>query len=721
MGTWRSRFESMVVTAVRRHLEVDLVSDLKDVDATDVRAITRLYQVLDRRPVYSAGLDHIVQTVDQHYSRASPKPLTRRLLASLLHETGGLYEELRRPQEAAQCRRIAAELAPEGPDRTILYLISAISSEQQLYTLGSLTVDAVLRALLHEVGRSGPRIRRAKILAVVTDVAHSTANFERLRTAVEALEAAADTPGYRALVVFYRSRVPMADGRIDERLAAEREFSRAAAGIGPKDPAYELVASALASVMPHDSAMAQASEAVLRGDHVAASGWYGQSAEELPHGPLRATMRLFAEAARVQGGLLPSPAALRQCLSRLCADNVFAARTITVAHVELLLTALLMRAVDLHEAGHDAHIVAELADFLGEFRGGTAVGRPQDSGAYDTDARADMTLVDFLARTTAPVTTTEIARHLPAHHVVWVHVTGAEVGEHYLTVVTLRPSHPVPLVRRTHVSAADGKALAQCLDEESEDAPAEAVRRISDLFFADVDVDPGATGARVLVVPDSATWAMPWNELAPPGTADLTVSMSVGAALRSRPVPAVVVPRVIGIFDEVELEGSRLEARALQQLDAQGHIRFTQVHSLAELRDALEAAPYDILTVSVHGTESDGFEYRMLLPDGPSSPAALLCLGLPPVVVLGCCWSAKSTERADTTAAALSCLAAGASQVVGGLWAIDDELAGRLLADTYDRHLRRGVPLPQALRQAHLALPPDLRPRAAGLAFIGRG
>ncbi|MFB7172821.1 CHAT domain-containing protein [Streptomyces sp. NPDC056254] len=717
MGSLRSRLKSMVVTAVRRNLEVDLVSDLKGVDATDVRAVTRLYQVLDRRPVYSTGLDHIVQTVDEHYSRASPKPLTRRLLASLLDETGGHFEELGRTHEAAQCRRIAAELAPDGPDRTILYLLSAISSEQRLYALGSLTVDAVLRALLHEVGRSGPRIRRAGILGAVAHAAHSTANAERLRTTVGALEAAADTPGYRALAVYYRSRVLIADGRIDEGLAAEREFSRLAAGIGRNDRARDMVAPALASVAPHDSPMAHASEAALRGDHVGASGWYGQSAGELPPGPARASMRLFAEAARVQGGLLPSPAALRQSLARLCADDVFAARTVT--DVELLLTGLLMTAVDLHEAGHEPQIVAEAADLLGEFRGGTAVGRPQDSDAYDTDARADMTLVDFLARTTAPVTPAEITRELPAHHVVWVHFTGAGVGEHYLTVVTLRPSHPVPLVRRTHVSAADGKALALCMDEDSEDAPEEAVRRVRDLFFA--DIRPDSAGARILVVPDSGTWAMPWNELAPHGTTELAISMSAGAALRSRPAPAAAVPRVIGIFDEAELEGSRLEADALQRLHTQGHIRFTRVHTLAELRQALEAAPYDILTISVHGTQSDGFEYRMLLPDGPSSPAALLRLGLPPVVVLGCCWSAKSTERADTTAAALSCLVAGASQVVGGLWAIDDELAGNLLADTYDRHLRRGVPLPQALRQAHLALPPDRRPGAAGLAFIGRG
>ncbi|MFJ3635387.1 CHAT domain-containing protein [Streptomyces sp. NPDC090112] len=717
MGNWRGRLASKIVTAVRQHLEVDLLTDLEGLDAIDVRAVTRLYQVLDRPPVYSTALDHIVQAVDQHYSRTTPKPLVRRLLASLLDEVGGHYERLGREEQAAHCNRIAAGLAPDGPDRTILHLLSAIHGEHQLHTLGSHTVDAVLRALLHEVGRSGRKIRRARILAAVAYAAHSTGNFERLRTTVEPLAATADTPGYRALATFYRSRILLVGGRADEGLAMEREFSRAAAGVGRRDRAHDMVALAVDSLTPDNSAMEQASQAARRGDHVGASGWYGQCAEETPAGPFRAAMRLYAEAARVHGGLLPSPTAVRQCLSRLCADNVFAART--MADVEVVLASLLIRTVDLHEAGHDPQVVAEVADFLGEFRGGTAVGNPQDSGAYDNDARADMTLVDFLARTRAPVTTAAIAAELPAHHVVWVNVTGEEIGEHSLTVVTLRPSDPVPLVRRTRLSTADGKALAQCLDEDSEEAPAESVRRVSDLFFA--DVGPEAAGSRVLVVPDSATWAMPWNELAPQGAAELTISMSAAAVLRSRPARPAVVPRVIGIFDEVGLEKSRSEVEALARLDAQGHIRFTQVHSFTELQDALQAAPYDILTISVHGTNNDGFEYRMLLPDGPSSPSALLRLGLPEVVALACCYSAKPTERADTTAAALSCLVAGASQVIGGLWAIDDELAARLMADTYDLHLRRGVPLAQALRQAHLALPPDLRPLAAGLALIGRG
>nr|PPQ62081.1 hypothetical protein C5F59_39670 [Streptomyces sp. QL37] len=294
-----------------------------------------------------------------------------------------------------------------------------------------------------------------------------------------------------------------------------------------------------------------------------------------------------------------------------------------------------------------------------------------------------------------------------------------QTGGHVLVTTTLRPGAPAPLVRRTPLSLADGKALAQCSDEESEEAPPEALARVQQMIFADLG-QPSDHGSKVLVVPDAVTWCMPWNELAPTGVKEISLTVSIAAAMRIPPPSPVEVPRVIGVFDEVDLRGSRKEVQTLQELAASGKIHFTRVYSLIELREALESSPYDVLTVSVHGTTGDGIEYRMLLPDGPSSPAGLLQLQLPPTVVLGCCWSGKSSEQPDTTAAAVSCLVAGASRVVGGLWAIDDELAGDLLACMYVRHFVSGMPLAQALRSAHLALGPEMRPGAAGLIVIGR-
>src|SRR6266508_1536226 len=139
-------------------------------------------------------------------------------------------------------------------------------------------------------------------------------------------------------------------------------------------------------------------------------------------------------------------------------------------------------------------------------------------------------------------------------------------------------------------------------------------------------------------------------------------------------------------FDDA-LPGARIEAAKLHELRTLGTIKFVQATSLAQLDEALHSATFDLLTVAVHGASGDGFEYRFLLPDGPSSPSALLRMPLPPTVVLGSCWSAASAVHQDTVAAALACLATGASRVIGGLWAIDDSVAGKLLARTYESHI----------------------------------
>ncbi|MFF8679366.1 CHAT domain-containing protein [Streptomyces sp. NPDC015237] len=724
MSSWRKRTESRIVAAVQQRLGVELVKDLGEVDDQDVQAIARLYRILDRKPVYAAALNHIVSAVEQHYTGPSLKPLTGCLISSLLHETGEAFQARGFTEEARECDRLAAAVIPGRPDRVVLSLLSAISSQQELYLLTPLTVDAVLRALLHETGRSGRRIRRAGILAAVAYAAHTTANIERLGDAVEALSRVATTPGAVALATYYRSRYLIATGDMEAALAAEEQFKHQAAAVTARDKDYKQVDLIGSSFRDRSSAMARADAAVRAEDYVEAARWYERSGEELPAGPMRAAMCVLAEGARVLGGLLSSVDAVQAALSRLCAGDAFAARS--TLDVELVLTGILMRTIDLYEASDqppgqapkaEAMLVAEVADLLGDVRGGAVVGHPKQRDAYRSDALADLTLLKLLSRTPRPVAPSAITERLPDHHVIWVVFSGAKVGEHVLTVVTLRPSSPSPLVRRMPVSMTDGKALAQCSDEESEEASQEALLHVRSLVFA--DLDPEVSAPRILLVPDTATWSMPWSELAPPHASDVTLTRSAGATLRSQPAPLHQRPRVIGIFDEQGLRGSRREARALEELAEQGHIHFTRVHSLPELDNALADGSYDLLTISVHGSADDGVEYRMLLPDKPSSPAALLHLVLPPTVVLGCCWSAKSTDTPDTTAAALSCLAAGASQVIGGLWAIDDELAGELLTRTYDGHLRHGMPLAQAFRAAHQSLPQNDRAAAAGLAFMG--
>ncbi|MFG2369900.1 CHAT domain-containing protein [Streptomyces sp. NPDC048504] len=704
------------------------VNKLREVDSEDVRAISRMYQILDRKPLYASSLEHVISSVIEHYSQSTYSSLTRSLLSALTHETALRFDEIGRPEQANECRNMAEKWAVGDSDQVITWLRFSISDSSKLHELKPLTVDAIIRALLFEVDRSSPRLNRPLVLSEVAHAAFVTGNSLRLKTATDKLANAANSPGFQALIKYYESRILVAVGKLKESEPLVVEFEEMAAGIAKSDPAYghtdflrrhlkERSTITQDYTADESSAMGRAAVAMQRGDWQQAVEFNEQAAAELPLGALRSSMHGLAETARLMGGMLETSSAVNASLDRMALNNLFAARSLLP--LENLLVHLFAQAVNIYESGDASAPVARVSDLLGEFRGGAGVGRGHGKSGYRSDALADLTLVDFLSHTTQAVTLSEVSDAFPEHHVVWVNFAEMQSGGHVIVTTTLRPGSPVPLVRRTPLSQSDGKALAQCLDEESEEAPPEAVARVRQMFFSDLG-QASTQGARVLVVPDAPTWCMPWNELAPPSVEEIALSVSIAAAMRIPPPSSVDVPRLIGIFDEVDLHGSRKEVKALEDLAAAGYIHFTRAYSIDELRNKLESSRYDVLTVSVHGTTGNGIEYRMLLPDGPSSPAGLLQLQLPPTVVLGCCWSAKSSEQPDTTAAVLACLVAGASRVVGGLWAIDDEIAGDLLARMYEMHFLFRKPLAQALRSAHLTLDPEVRPGAAGLIVVGR-
>jgi CHAT domain-containing protein len=72
-----------------------------------------------------------------------------------------------------------------------------------------------------------------------------------------------------------------------------------------------------------------------------------------------------------------------------------------------------------------------------------------------------------------------------------------------------------------------------------------------------------------------------------------------------------------------------------------------------------------------------------------------------PLVVLGACESALADDARDDEAIGLvrSFLIAGASRVLGGLWAIDDAATARWMG-AFHGELARGLPPAQALAQA---------------------
>ncbi|MFB6755584.1 hypothetical protein ACFCX6_32230 [Streptomyces sp. NPDC056353] len=154
----------------------------------------------------------------------------------------------------------------------------------------------------------------------------------------------------------------------------------------------------------------------------------------------------------------------------------------------------------------------------------------------------------------------------------------------------------------------------------------------------------------------------------------------------------------------------------MEELAEQGRIHFTRVHSLPELNNALANGSYDVLTISLHGTADDGVEYRMLLPDKPSSPrpcSTSLCPDRRSRLLLVGQVSGHTRHHRRGT------VLSDRGRVTGHRRTVGHRMAGELLTRTYDGHLRHGLPLAQAFRAAHLALPRNDHPAAAGLAFMG--
>lgn len=101
----------------------------------------------------------------------------------------------------------------------------------------------------------------------------------------------------------------------------------------------------------------------------------------------------------------------------------------------------------------------------------------------------------------------------------------------------------------------------------------------------------------------------------------------------------------------------------------------------------------------------------LLTPDGQdrgilgSSEIARLALGHRPLVVLAACGTARgeAAHIAGLSTLARAFLDAGAREVVGTLWEIDDDVAGPLFLRIHER-LRAGTPPARAIREAQTAM-----------------
>jgi hypothetical protein len=717
----KGRFTDLVVKGVQQRLGVFRIEDLSDAEIADLRVIARLYLILDRRPVYASALRHVADAVAEHFVVERAAPLTRCLIGCLTIETARAYESIGHETEARALDRVAASWFPQGADSAVLHLVSAIAGSKRLHQLPALALDATVRALSFMVDQSD-RIDRSKTLAACASAAFQTANVALLDRVATRLEEVASSPGYTALALFYRSRSTMAQGQHEEKDTLILRLHEVMAALPQSDPVYQAARGLYKFVVDapehltgqspeQRTVLHRAADAMQREDWATAARLYGRIADEAEPGAFRAECRCFSEQARWLAGELRSSAALHAALDRLEADDLFRVRS--RKSIEYLLTYQLGQAIDLHLSGDDTAPVDRIADLLGEARGGAALGgdlrNPQD---FRSDALADLSLADLLARSGSDLRNDTVDA-FPEHVKVWASFAHQR-DERLLVAVTSVPGE-APRVRREVLDDRELAALRACIGSSSEEAEQSELDSIRSRLFADVP----AESAGLIVIPDRMVWSLPWLRLVPEPVSEAVVAVSLRSAHRLPSVAAPSVPKVIGLFDREGLIGSERELAGLRALHDAGKIAFTGVDSLRELASELDRGSFDLLTIGVHGDAGDGFQYRLLFPEGPSSPTALLSMRLPPRVVLGCCWSAQTNIRRDTLATALVCLLGGASQVVGGLWDVDDATVGELLADTYGR-FAAGRSLPEAFRSAQAEMDPDGRRLAGGLVLFGR-
>ena len=384
-------------------------------------------------------------------------------------------------------------------------------------------------------------------------------------------------------------------------------------------------------------------------------------------------------------------------LCRLASHNFAAARDYVDCSV--LLQQVLRYCVARSDDQSYAWLAARVADLRGEFSAGCAVGINRISQQTDDMASRELAVKDLLSGMIDFPSEESLRAIASGMTVVWVSVVISD-DEPVIVSVFLRPGDHYPRLNFTTVRSAEGRQLLEdATNAQLQYAPDGASAAIATLrtWIFRQEIDPRWP---LMIVPDRRLWCLPWEAVAPAEVRAVTIAPSASASARLARFSRARVPVIAGVFDP-KLKGAKAELSALEKLHAQGKIILRRARSLAELRSLLADGEIDLLTIAAHGTSEDGFEYRLLFPDSPASPAGMLNLRLPPNVVLGCCWSARLGEKADSIATALSCLAAGASTVVGALWDVDDAVAGEILSSAYP-DFASGMNLSAAIRVAYL-------------------
>ncbi|WP_328429596.1 CHAT domain-containing tetratricopeptide repeat protein [Streptomyces sp. NBC_00443] len=239
-----------------------------------------------------------------------------------------------------------------------------------------------------------------------------------------------------------------------------------------------------------------------------------------------------------------------------------------------------------------------------------------------------------------------------------------------------------------------------------------------------LNTSPAGAVPKLLVVPDSRLWRVPWTALSvepddPEGyvldRAVLAMLPSLSLADSAAPggderATGVVGNRAFAYLAGVNAEGLDLERNAL---DAAYGTEVVHARTAAELLTVLgpDSPGFSVGAASVHGNDSPGLAHALRLDRRTQlSAARMLTLRFPRTLLINACLSAELDERRGTDPLGIPTVALcrGAETVIGGIFPLPDGRAknprdshptARILAILY-RLLAEGVPPSTALRTA---------------------
>ncbi len=123
----RKTLTSIIVGGLRHVLGVVPVESLTQAESDDLRILARLYQIIDREPVFAAALEFVLSSSAEHFSRRQCSTLVRTILCCLLKETGRRFHGIGQADRAEEVFQVAAAVRPGNSDRIVACLLLAIA------------------------------------------------------------------------------------------------------------------------------------------------------------------------------------------------------------------------------------------------------------------------------------------------------------------------------------------------------------------------------------------------------------------------------------------------------------------------------------------------------------------------------------------------------------------------------------------------------------------